>query len=316
ESNTYNTPQSTSNMAYVYLNTYTTGSTSSNSDSVTLTDVAVSGLRPLNMNFNLNYQNSCATQGPVPNEADRKLNITIQNLTNSSQANIIQNMNGTTGTTLGIGNSVALTIDDVYNGEYYFNLTANNNYQITINLYYVCLYGQLSFTYPDTTAQIAYVNKKTGGLRVSKTTNYDNNNVQTSLKKYYYASKNNLSTSSGEPSLEPYYFSTFTVAGECSVGGAGGSCAPWRIDYLRLNSGALNAMYRSSLQNTRYEYVTVSESNSGFANGGIEYKFKLAPMFNSTLILGTYSEIYSEGQMSWGDGLELERISFKHNGSS
>src|SRR5690606_14119457 len=31
---------------------------------------------------------------------------------------------------------------------------------------------------------------------------------------------------------------------------------------------------------------------------------------------GTYSEIYSEGQMSWGDGLELERISFKHNGSS
>src|SRR5690606_39484141 len=113
----------------------------------------------------------------------------------------------------------------------YFNLTANNNYQITINLYYVCLYGQLSFTYPNTTAQITYVNKKTGGLRVSKTTNYDNNNVQTSLKKYYYASKNNLSTSSGDPSLEPYYFSTFTVAGECSVGGAGGSCAPWRIDY-------------------------------------------------------------------------------------
>src|SRR5690606_9681876 len=176
ESNTYNTPQSTSNMAYVYLNTSTTGSTSSNSDSVTLTDVAVSGLRPLNMNFNLNYQNSCATQGPVPNEADRKLNITIENLTNSSQANIIQKMNGTTGTTLGIGNSVALTIDDVYNGEYYFNLTANNNYQITINLYYVCLYGQLSFTYPNTTAQITYVNKKTGGLRVSKTTNYDNNN--------------------------------------------------------------------------------------------------------------------------------------------
>lgn len=287
------------------------------SQSTTVTDIAQGGLYKVNLNFSLNYRSMCVIEGPVPIEEDRKLYVSIENLTNPSQTNIIHLM-GSWGVPIGISNSAIIRPDDMFNDKYYFNLNAGHEYQITLYLNHECLMGGLSLTYPDSASQTIYVNKKTGGLRVSKTTNYDTNNTVLSTKKYHYARRNNLTSSSGDPGLSPYYFSTIYSTGSCPSTDPppAFSCLPWKIEYIRLNSGALNAMYRSSVQNTRYEYITVSESSTGFENGGVEYIFNMASIPQSYEILGMYSHVYSEGQSSWGDGLELQKTSFKMVGGN
>ncbi|PKD18023.1 hypothetical protein APR41_18085 [Salegentibacter salinarum] len=318
ESNTEYTSEESSSEANVLIEVETTDiSNHTNSETVVLNDVEEAGIYPLDINFSLNYQSSCSTQGPTPDPADRKLFITIENLTNPSQTNIIHRMAGNVGVPISIGNSVSVTEEQSYNDEYFFNLAANDQYEVTVSLFYECLMGRLSFNYPNSSSTLTYTNKKTGGLRVAKTTNYDYDNEYLSAKKYYYASKDNLDRSSGVKGFDPSYYSYYTSVGACDVGGTTNPfCANWKIDYVRLNSGALNALYRTSIATTRYEYVTVSNDAGDLSNGGTEYKYKIASPSMSYNINGIFSPIFSEGQKSWGDGYELQKTLFKVDGSA
>lgn len=282
------------------------------SESITF-DAAENLSVPVQILFGINYQ-SC-TNETHPDEADRKFFIKIEDLTNPGDSDII------TKSTNPIGeyDTLAITEEEAsYNNNnnisYFFNFKANRTYRITISVFYQCLYGVLNFTYPNGPVQIISSNKKSGGLRVSKTINYDNNNKVTSLKKYHYASKDDLNRSSGDISYLPNYMSKFTTTGEC-INQSSGMCCSWSANYIRLNSNNLNVLYRSSLQTTRYQYVTVSEDAEDFSNGGIEYKFKIGPTQPGTHVFGIYSEVYSEAQWSWGDGLELEKTYFKSDGT-
>ncbi|UGU18145.1 RHS repeat protein [Sinomicrobium kalidii] len=311
ESNTHRTSEEIDGDTETVRMVVTTDSNSppfgETAESITLNDVSETGEIPLTISFGINYP-SCFNE-PHPPEADRKLFIEVENLTDPNDDDIIRKY----GTPAG-SNNQAITEDDASNHEYFLKLTANNDYRIKISVFYPCLSGDVRFTYQTSPSQTVNVNKKTGGLRVAKTTNYDNNNTFVSSKKYYYAAKDALDRSSGDISYMPNYFSRFTMVGACS--GDSGLCCSWRADYDRINSNNINMLYRSSLQTTRYKYVTVSEDADDFSNGGIEHKFKLAPTLPGTQIFGTYSYVYSEGQRSWGDGFELEKTYFKSTGTS
>jgi YD repeat-containing protein len=274
----------------------------------TIEDIIEDELVPFQAYCSVNYQ-SCSLE-PHPDEADRYMAIIIENL-DESQDNIIQ-----VKTYLGYsskGNSITIREGD--DSEYAFDFKANYRYKITLQVYYPCLMGTLSFRYKSEPSYYEYVNKKTGGLRVENVTDYNYSGDELSSQQYYYASKDDLEISSGRPGLDPYYFSNFYLSGSCQIDDQY-FCAPWLMKYIRLNSGSMNAMYRTEVQNTRYSHVSVSQGTDDFLNGGIEYQYMLSSGFSQVgLIFGEYPNFQIIGQRDWGDGLLNYMTVFKKVGT-
>lgn len=316
ESNSYRTTEEIGNEKSIQLNVSTDSTDplfSQKSDNVILDDILTNQVVPLQISFGINYP-SCFNK-TLPEETDQKIFLQIENLTNPTDNKIISRSTNPASKF----NTVSLTVEEVnYNNNnnifYSLNFKANNSYKITVSVFYQCLAGEINFTYENSLPEIVSLNKKTGGLRVSKVTNYDVNNTITSLKKYHYAAKDNLNISSGNINYSPNYLSVFTVAGVC-INPATQMCCSWLVNYLRVNSNNFNLLYPSSYQTTRYQYVTISEDSENFLNGGVEHKFKLSTLYPGSVIFGTYLDSYSYEQVSWGDGLELEKTYFKSDGT-
>jgi hypothetical protein len=317
ESNTYNELQEVSITTPVKMQLVSNRS-GSDTKSVII-DSFKDGLIKINPKLDFQYYPNtiCGPGNGFPPEADKKLFIQIKNLTNTTQTDIINRMNGILGLPTGVGNSIVFS-DLVISDEYFFNLRKNNKYEITISVFYDCLTASVEFDYVGIPTTYQLVNIKTGGLRVAKTTNFDPNATILSSKNYYYARKDFLDRSSGVKGGIPYYGSVSFEAGSCSPVGQNCTtsfCIPWMHEYITLNSGSRRALYDTEIQNTRYQYVTVSENGSNFSNGGIEYEFRLSDKSQAYLIMGIFSEHFSEGDKYWGDGLELQKTYFKKEGS-
>jgi YD repeat-containing protein len=273
---------------------------------LTLTNLAESYNGPLQISFGINYP-VCFNSSSAP--SDRKLFIQITDLTNLGNTNIIYLLHSPLS---GSTNNITITENDVEMNNYFVKFEKNHSYSIKISMFYQCLKGGLKFDYPINAAQLVCSNKKTGGLRVSKVTNKESSGTFLSSKKYFYSRKDYLSISSGTPSRPMKYFSSSYESGLCAIGPLG--VGYWTLTYDNLNSNDLAYKYIPEFQNTRYEYVTVSDDTDQFENGGIEYKYKikqLQQMSPNAIVFGSFLEAFPENVNSWGDGLNLETTIFK-----
>jgi YD repeat-containing protein len=317
ESNTYNELQEVSIATPVKLELISNRS-GSDTKSIII-DSFKDGLVKINPKLDFQYYPNtvCGPGNGFPPVADKKLFIQIKNLTNTTQTDIIKRMDGIYGVPTGIGNSIVFS-DLVISDEYFFNLTKNNKYEITISVFYDCLTASLEFGYIGIPTTYQLLNIKTSGLRIAKTTNFDPNATVLSSKSYYYARKDYLDRSTGVKGNIPYYDTVSFEGGACfpvDQNCNSSICSPWMHEYVTLNSGSRRALYDTEIQNTRYQYVTVSENGANFTNGGIEYEFRLSDKSQSYPIMGTFSEQFSEGDKYWGNGLELQKTYFKKEGS-
>jgi YD repeat-containing protein len=309
ESNSYNTIEETPNNTSVFAEVATSTSVRNDTEIITLQNIYENKLVPVNIYFTANYRDCLSTGEDFPNPVDRKLHITIENLT-TSQNNIIRKDIGSTDP-INLGNNTYVTERE--EGTYLFYLLAGHEYKITLQLFYKCLLGNLRFSYPNSAPTINYLDKKTGGLRVSKMTNYDTNNSIINSKKYFYAKKEELDKSSGLMPNYPDYISDFNVGGGCQLLS---SLYNWVQNYKRLNSESIRTLYKSSNQTATYRYVTISEDTEDFTNGGIEHKFRIASLNAAYYIKGNYNNIFYEGKNSWGNGLEIRKTYFKKEGGT
>lgn len=308
ESNDYPTSESISTMSTATLQVSTTPQDplyGEKATTLTLPNLAESYTGPLKISFGINYP-VCYSSSSSP--YDRKLFIEITNLTNPQDNNMIS----LTGQPLGIqSNNIIITENDVNMNKYIVRLSKNNSYRIKIRLFYQCLKGELKFDYPSSGAQVVFFNKKTGGLRISKVINKEASGNILSSKKYFYARKDYLTMSSGTLPRPENYISYSYDSGLCTTDQ---TMTLWTLTYRNLNSNDLAYKYLPEFQHTRYEYVTVSDTDDQFANGGIEYKHKvntLQQMSPEAIVFGSFLEAFPENEYSWGDGLNLETTTFK-----
>jgi hypothetical protein len=315
ESNDYPTSENVSTIGNKKLEVSTTLQDplyAEKADTFTFTYLGESKLVPLNISFSLNYQSPCA-YNPTTAKTDRKLFVEITNLTNPLHDTGIVSLQGAPYAEL--GNRIIITESDVYMNKYSISLTKDNSYKIKISVFYQCLTGQVNFDYATSPAKLVFFNKKTGGLRVSKVTNKESSGTYLSSKKYFYAQKEHLDTSSGTYSRPPNYISKSYDGGVCFW--FNNHFDRWTLTYNNLNSNDLAYKYLPEFQYSRYEYVTVSDDNDQFQNGGMEYHYRvvqLQQMSPNAMVFGTFQEAFPENENSWGDGLNLEKTTFKKVG--
>ena len=310
ESNTYNELQEIVDYEQVYMEVATLSSQSTGGSQEIIFTSKASEKVPINIMIEGNYYGCSPIDFPAT--ADRKLFITIQNLT-FNQSDIIHKKYPVYGIN-GYGNSLGYT-SLLSNDEYYFNLLADSQYKITIQVFYECLRGNLKFKYPSSEATYEFVNVKTGGQRISGYKNFNYSGDLLEQKKFYYAKRTNLNRSTGIKGITPQYTSQSFVSGYCSSGNLG-SCIPWVQNFTTLNSGAIQALFNTDVQTIRYTDVIESLGGSNFENGGVQHTYKFARPNQPYQIFNTLAPIFSEGDLSWGDGLETERLYFKKDGTS
>ncbi|WP_128763434.1 RHS repeat protein [Leeuwenhoekiella aestuarii] len=310
ESNSYNEQQEIVDYEKVYMEVATLDSQRSGGSQQLLITSQESEIVPLEIRLDPNYYGCSSTDFPAA--ADQKLSITIQNLTFNQSSIIKRNIPG-----LGIkpfGNSLGFN-QGFSNDEWYFDLRADSQYKITIAVYYECLRGNLNFEYSSSASTYEFVNVKTGGQRISGYKNYSHSGELLDQKKYYYAKRTNLSRSTGLKGITPQYTTNSFASGSCTAYSASGQCAMWIQYFTTLNSGAIQALFNTDVQTIRYTDVIESSGGGNFENGGIQHTYKFARPNQPYQIFNALDPIFSEGDLSWGDGLETERVYFKKDGS-
>lgn len=116
----------------------------------------------------------------------------------------------------------------------------------------------------------------TGGMRIKSTKDYLDNNSAPIYKRYLYAAKNDLTKSSGNPGKMPLYVDRTLDNTLCYIYS---TTTPVETYYLRkfanISSGSIASLFDNGNSNVNYQYVTVSNGNDTFINGGEEHKFKI-----------------------------------------
>ncbi|MEO9802999.1 MAG: hypothetical protein ABJF04_07115 [Reichenbachiella sp.] len=175
------------------------------------------------------------------------------------------------------------------------------------------VYPSSMFTTFEYEANILSDASITGGLRLKGVVNHDPVTGQKDSTRYYYGQATSLTTSSGQQSERPdfwSYYSEFTNRLE----NTNDSCNYYGCTYASLQSNSLNSLYNTRGHHLSYEYVTVVKGDS-LDNGGITYQFLQAADTSGTVV---YGELISGTPLSnrgWNDGLLKKSEVFKLDGS-
>jgi YD repeat-containing protein len=181
---------------------------------------------------------------------------------------------------------------------------ANQSYAISLRLGYyslrpelrLCTTAALRFKYLNSAPYTTTTNLITGGVRIKNTKDYSGNNPVPVYKRYWYATRNELSKSSGVLGQSPFYLDP-SVNNE--------SCISYRADgeqvemhYLRkfmnITSSSITSLFDNGNSNVSYSNVTVSNGDDNFINGGEEHEFYIDDSsFGGNQIRGQYRVLSS-----------------------
>jgi len=195
---------------------------------------------------------------------------------------------------------------------YALDLKSNNEYQITVSLYFECLEVGLNLSYYQGSIQIIPSNITQGGLRISKIINQASSTAPPEIKRIYYSQKDNLNQSSGIQGITPWYITPRTDRLACEV-----QCDYYDVTYSVLNSSSVRNLFDSRGQsNTTYRFVTISHGGDNYEKGGEELEYYINQDNLGSLIRGNNNiEGAPMDNWGWDNGLLKTHLTFTNDGN-
>ncbi len=203
------------------------------------------------------------------------------------------------------------------NSDIYFAAQANKNYKIILSINYRCIQAFCNISYYNTSPTTILTNIVTGGIRVKKTIDNNNNNG-TNIKHFYYStSLNNLTISSGKLATpNPNHIDIKQIRNLCNIPYSDSPGPP--IYYIDQNLGvatssSLISLYDDEGSNVKYTKVIESIGGDNFENGAIEHNFQINANNGAFSFMGPVIWSSPNTNSGWNNGNEFSTISYKNN---
>ncbi|WP_281323317.1 hypothetical protein [Flavobacterium aestivum] len=222
----------------------------------------------------------------------------------------------------------AYTVIKKVTNTVYFDAEAGKLYTVSLLKSGLRASAWVEMTYYKTAPEKISTNLETGGVRIKSTKDFAEASARANYKRYYYASKSDLTHSSGDKGKAPLYIDIELLRRLCQSGP--GSTFMSDNSNLVVSSSSIISLFDTGSSNCFYKYVTVSEGGDAFENGG-EMKEFIVHRDNweddldangqnngSSRILGTV-DIKSAPltNFGWDNGLEIKSQVFqKKNGTA
>ncbi len=157
-----------------------------------------------------------------------------------------------------------------------------------------CTTAALNVHYMASDPYTIQTNLITGGMRVKSTKDYPDNNAVPVYKRFHYAAKNDLLKSSGNLGKKPFYLDYTANNALCRIVDKDGQEIDLNdlIKMVNITSGSITSLFDDNNSNVSYPYVTISNGNDTFINGGEEHKFRIHQN-SSSKIFGDYNILSS-----------------------
>ncbi|RZJ50946.1 MAG: sugar-binding protein, partial [Flavobacterium sp.] len=246
-----------------------------------------------------------------------KATIRVKNLATSDYVNLSKRTGN--GDLTSIGNSVDLKRGEVND----FILLANPNQTYTISLslagsstqsmYRPCTSAGLDFAYLPSAPVVIKTNLISGGVRIKSTTDNASGTSLPVYKRYFYASKNDVTKSSGILGSPSIYLDISKVFVPCSATGDGGlNLVGYIRGFINITSSSLTSLFDNGNSCISYQYVTISYGDNNFANGGEMNEFYIYRTSNNQISgdLRIYSAPKDYGVLT--NGILLKNIIFNN----
>ncbi len=169
-------------------------------------------------------------------------------------------------------------------------------------------------------------NQKVGGCRIKKISTYNQTGSITNIKRYFYNSRDQLSSSFGYTHFFPTYYSEYNINYDGMFYGSIVTCR-----YGCLNSSSLYSLYQNDQASIIYPYVTVSNGDN-FEDGGEEHYFETPieypasvfntvgggivlplPYSNNAWYAGTKKKLYFFKKNALGQFEDVQIISYDYD---
>ncbi|REC49972.1 hypothetical protein DRF67_00020 [Chryseobacterium pennipullorum] len=193
------------------------------------------------------------------------------------QTNQIVNLNGKDSQGNPMGSYSDVSFSDGNTSYYYLKTEPGKSYEFKLFANWNCTNGSVGLSYYDQPPTEVTKNILTGGNRVVKMIDFEENGQF--IKRYYYAPKNNLNQSSGEKGADPNYFDFRKWETGC-------------IDLTVLkdaiiSSSSIIPLFDSGKSNVYYKYVTVSLGGDNFEKGGVEKEYIVNKDYSGNQLFGS-----------------------------
>ncbi|HEU5291049.1 MAG TPA: hypothetical protein VFU05_10425 [Cyclobacteriaceae bacterium] len=190
-------------------------------------------------------------------------------------------------------------------------LYAGHDYRITIKTFGNDVVSNVRFDLFEQEPQTVQDNIPTGGMRVSKVTSHVPESGQSYVNKYYYASFNDLTKSSGViANAQPVYYQFSKSYHVCN-----GTCDNYECRYVTLNSNSNVNLNGFAGNNIAYPKVIVSQGNQ-FENGYEEHEFYTSQDNPGSVVYGDEIQGAPYTNIAWDNGLEKIVRKYKKEGAS
>ncbi|WP_445456786.1 hypothetical protein [Flavobacterium sp. HNIBRBA15423] len=217
------------------------------------------------------------------------------------------------------GNYIDIGVSsNLNNGACYFMAEEGKNYIVKLTNSFNCIRGYTSITYykDDYPRTYQEINIPIAGNRVKSIIDYNNNDMLSNKKRYYYSQLNQLNVSSGVKGFDPHY-TNFRKWREIALSeGSGAGTAYREFSDLIVSSSSLSNMYVNG-SSVFYPYVTISYGGDNFENGAEEKQFVVnKDYFGKTLYNSDDISGAPFTNFGWNNGFEIETKTFSKKGSS
>jgi len=213
--------------------------------------------------------------------------------------------------------------ENMVHSQFYFYATGGMTYKVKLMANRRCSFGDCTITYKDGDIQIVNDNIITGGVRVKSTRDTDNS-ISKGYKRFYYAPLSNLQISSGVVFGNPHYIDKITTRKACASNDplapigpdlpAEILCVHYDLTLLRIGSSSLLSLYNLG-SSINYQYVTVSEGDDNFGNGGEQHEYLVTTdLPGDVLHLNDFTKS-SMTNTGWDNGMEKKSSIFKKDSS-
>ena len=196
----YYEPHTTSKLGSIYppivnknLSVQTDSGSFGSSDIQQINNVPFNQNVYVNMNVMFNSYDNLCDASTYP-EQWITATFTIKDLSNSQLMTFYKLSAG--GAEVSQGTSINIQPSGMPYNEIYAKLIQGKSYELKLNVVKPCLYASASLSYYDQNSQTVYQNIEIGGVRIQKVISNDGKG-NNELKRYYYATLNDLTTSSG-----------------------------------------------------------------------------------------------------------------------
>lgn len=226
------------------------------------------------------------------------------------------------GELVAIGNSADFRRGNV--SEFILLAKANQTYTISLSLIGAstqtmlrpCTSSGLDFTYLPSVPEAIKTNIISGGVRIKSTKDNAFPISTPTYKRYFYASKDDLTKSSGFSGVSPVYLDISREYNRCAndtgngsgIGGSGG----YLRTFANITSSSLTSLFDNGNSSVSYQYVTISNGDDNFINGGEMNEFYVRRNSNNQISgdLRLYSAPTDYGLLT--NGLLMENRIFNN----